>query len=86
MWWQCAYWVILLANDTSRIVRILDDGTVEDVPLPKVGPDVTGSGAYFWYFHSDFGEIEYAPGDLFFATRWYSPYMKSGRMRVSCGS
>ena len=92
-WWQCGYTVVLPGLkkdpsgwpvDTSRIVRILDDGTLQEVPLPKLGPDITSDGAYFWYFHSSFDDIEYSPGDLFFATRWFSPYMKSGRMRMSC--
>jgi hypothetical protein len=94
VWWQCAYLVMLPGMtipageewpvDTSRAARILDDGTLESMPLPATGPDISGAGAYFWYFHSDFDDIEYTPGDLFFETRWFSPYMKSGRLRLSC--
>ena len=92
-WWHCGYTVILpglksggTTVDSTRIVRILDDGSVQDVPLPPLGPDIGSSsvGAYFWFFHADFDDIEYAPGSVFFETRWFSPYMKSGRMKVSC--
>ncbi|MDZ4063508.1 MAG: hypothetical protein U1E22_02465, partial [Coriobacteriia bacterium] len=59
VWWQCAYMVILPGVlippgetwpiDTTRIVRIQADGTLEEVPLPQTGAGVPGDAfKYFW--------------------------------------
>jgi len=81
--------VIFIGDDvgknTVRIVTIGDDGSVQDVPTPPLGADTGHTpGSWTWYFHSAFDNIEYTPDEIFFETRWLSPYMKSGRMRVYC--
>jgi len=88
-WWKSRYMVIFIGDDvgknTVRIVTIGDDGSVQDVPTPPLGADTGHTpGSWTWYFHSAFDNIEYTPDEIFFETRWLSPYMKSGRMRVYC--